>query len=155
MAFVSNATFNGSSVWKFTTNNQNILLNVGIPTLFGTGGVLISGAITVTNSGSQGFVLTGAINGDNALSTFDNRGVIQYKSPTAPMLTGVLQTNAAINTWLYNLNGAQDVKDGTYRNLTLSIGGAKKLLGNVSVVNTYSLVAPATLNSNGFALTNP
>jgi hypothetical protein len=57
--------------------------------------------------------------------------------------------------------GNQDIKtpeDPTnpgYQNLTLSGTGAKRLLGNVSVKGTYTLTAPATLDLNGFTLTNP
>jgi len=77
------------------------------------------------------------------------------------MQTGMLYCNQAANTFEYVLAGNQDIQtpsDPTtpgYKNLTLDGSGAKTLLGNVSVKGTYTLTSPATLNTNGFALTNP
>ena len=71
------------------------------------------------------------------------------------MITGLIDTSTTLNTWTYGLNGNQNITPGTYRNLTLNTGGIKTLQGNVSVVNTYTLTAPATVATNGFALTNP
>jgi hypothetical protein len=153
--------YSGTGTWKFSTNNQTIDFNVI------NGGALacnwlISGAITVTHidGGTAKPGITGTLNGDNALSTFDCRGVLQYQNATAPMTTGKLYCNQAANTFFYNLAGNQDVQvpsDPTpgYKNLTLAGSGAKRLLGNVSVKGIYTLTGPATLNNNGFSLTNP
>lgn len=156
----------GNTIWignpsiVFSTNNQTISVgNVFSSNTYGTANITISGAITVTVSSTgavtNSIVIAGVLNGDNAGSTFDNRATVRYRNATAPMVTGVLTTNAAVNTWIEDI-GAQDLKGGTYSSLTLS-GGAvvKKLLGNISVTATYTLTAPTTLNSNGFALTNP
>jgi hypothetical protein len=70
------------------------------------------------------------------------------------MATGILDTSTNLNTWIYG-SGSQDVKGNIYRNLTFNGGGTKTLQGNVSVQNTYTLISPATVNLNGFALTNP
>ena len=77
------------------------------------------------------------------------------------MATGVLDTSTNANTWIYGLNN-QDIKGSAtispkqeYRNLTLNGTGVKTLQGYVSVLNTYTLTAPATLANNGFTLTNP
>lgn len=43
----------------------------------------------------------------------------------------------------------------TFNNLTVKGTGAKKLLNNVSVTGTYTLQSPATINKNGFDITNP
>ena len=136
----------------FSTNNQN----VGASYWVCDAPVLISGAITITkiNDGSPYYwQLNNTINGNNAISTLDNRGEIRYQSATQPMVTGVLQTNAAANTWLYNKAGNQDVTGGTYRTLTLAGTGVKTLQGNVVVVTLYTLTAPATLALNGFTRT--
>lgn len=149
-------TFNsGTGLWKFTTNNQslataNVFVTFNCP-------ILVSGAITLslTTAATFGGIFLGAIDGDNAGSTLDNRAITHYRSPTQPMVTGVFVINAAANTWHYSLNGNQDVTGGTYSSLTLSTGGVKKLQGNVSVVATYTLSAPATKDNNGFTFGNP
>ena len=76
------------------------------------------------------------------------------------MNTGKLYCNQTLNTFIYGLGGNQDItspSDATpgYQNLILQGSGVKRLLGNVSVKGTYTLTSPATLNTNGFALTNP
>jgi hypothetical protein len=77
------------------------------------------------------------------------------------MATGILDTSTKLNTWIYGLNN-QNIKGSptispkqVYRNLTLNGTGVKTLQGYVSVLNTYTLTAPATLALNGFTLTNP
>jgi hypothetical protein len=147
----------GTGIFKFNTNNQNIDFTAYIAGTFSCN-ILVSGAITVTfitTSPAGTIPLIGTLNGDDSSSTFVNKGLWYYASAQQPMQTGVLNCNAATNTFVYYLNGGQDITAGTYRNLTLVVGGAKKLMGNVSVVNTYTLTSPATLNSNGFVLTNP
>jgi hypothetical protein len=94
------------------------------------------------------------INGDNANSKLiiGTSNVINYQSSTQPMATGILDTSTNLNTWVYG-NSNQDIKGGAslvakqvYRNLTLNGGGTKRLLGYVSVLNTYVLTSPAVLN---------
>jgi hypothetical protein len=154
------ACYTGTGIFKFSTNNQALSFSAY------NGGVcaanfLINGAITVTfTSGAVIPDFWGTLNGDNASSTFDNRGTFAYTNATGPMATGKLYCNQAVNTFIYNLVGNQDIivpLDPTpgYKNLTLTGSGAKKILGNVSVKGTYTLISPATLNSNGFSLTNP
>ena len=153
-------TKTGTGTWSFTTNNQAVSFsayNAGTC----AANLLVSGAITVTfTSGAAIPDCAGTLNGDNASSIFDNRGTFAYSNAAAPMATGELFCNQATNTFNYNLAGNQDItapSDVTpgYKNLTLSGSGAKRLLGNVSVKGVYTLTSPATLNSNGFALTNP
>jgi hypothetical protein len=124
-----------------------------------TTNILIATGKTLTNVGtgatSGGIALTGTINGASGTSKFDNRSIFKQGNAQQPMQTGILECNAAANTFDYSHTGLQDVTPGTYRNLTFSGSGAKKLLGNVSVINTYTLTNPATLNSNGFILSNP
>lgn len=152
----NNAIYTGTGLWSFTTNNQVIDWN------FGSGGgmiftsnVLISGAITLSVNRTTTF--NGTIDGNNASSKLLAGTVtptITYNNATQPMVTGILDTSTNLNTWIYG-NSNQNIKGNTYRNLTLNGGGTKTLQGNVSVQNTYTLTAPATLNNNGFTLTNP
>ncbi len=125
---------------------------------------LIASGKTFTSSGlsstTGGMITTGTINGADSTAIFDNRSVMTYNNASAPMATGKLYCNQAANTFIYGLAGNQDIttpSDPTpgYKSLTLNGSGAKRLLGNVSVKGTYTLTAPATLNSNGFSLTNP
>lgn len=157
----SNSFNTGTGTFTFSTNNQN--LNV-ISNSLGTWAapILVSGSITLTNTGLLlGLIATGVLNGSGATSIFINNGGFTYNNATAPMATGKLYCNQAANTFVYGLAGGQDIQPPVdpvnpgYYNLTLQGSGAKKLLGNVSVKQVYTLTAPATLNSNGFALTNP
>lgn len=140
----------GTGLITFSTNNQTLTI-YSTPTF--ANNILISGAIIV-NTG--GFVLNGILDGNNASSQLRPYAgaSITYNNATQPMATGILDTFTNANTWIYG-SGSQDIKGNTYRNLTLNGGGTKTLQGNVSVQNTYTLTAPATLNNNGFVLTNP
>lgn len=125
----------------FYTQASNVLIKSGVTVRIMTYCQLIAGS--------------GIVNGEDSISKLDVRSGFTYANVQAPMQTGILDCNQALNTMTYNLAGNQDITPGTYRNLILAGSGAKKLIGNVSVVNTYTLTAPATLDSNGFVLTNP
>jgi hypothetical protein len=158
-----NVTMNlGSSIWNFTTNNQSLY-----GTAVGTYGNFSGGQFNIANDivltiGSL-LELNGSINGSNANSKLlmATSTSLLYKNATQPMATGILDTSTNLNTFIYG-NSNQDIKGGpttlakqVYRNLTLNGGGTKTLQGYVSVLNTYTLTSPATLNNNGFTLTNP
>jgi hypothetical protein len=159
----------GTGTWTFSTNNQSLAINTSssVAGWIIAAPIMISGAITLTmsqgSSGTSATTFTGVLNGNNAASTFDNRTVLNYQNATRPMVTGVLQTNAAANTFLYNGATNQDVKGGAstgakqiYRTLTFAGGSfTKTLQGYVSVINTFTITAPATKVDNGFTLTNP
>jgi hypothetical protein len=168
MNFGNNTINTGTGTWTFTTNNQNLSNTVGnvyTPTF--SCSILISG-ITLTNRNNafaQTLIITGVLNGTNASSIFimgtGPTPTVNYRNTTQPMATGVLDTSTNLNTWIYGLNN-QDIKGSptispkqVYRNLTLNGTGVKTLQGYVSVLNTYTLTAPATLALNGFTLTNP
>lgn len=148
----------GTGLISFTTNNQSVS---GSSSLIIYNDILVSGAIVLSFTGGA-YVLHGAINGNNALSKFDNRlsgagAQLSYQSPVEPMITGVLECNAAANTFKYNAAGNQDVKGTTYRTLEFGGSGVKKLMGNV-VVNTtaggsWSITGTATIDYNGFSIT--
>lgn len=158
---LSTAFKTGTGVFTLSTNNQTFdALNNVNPTF--DANILISGAITVTyTNGNTGTAFTGTLNGNNSSSIFNCKGVYLYNNATAPMATGKLYCNQAANTFIYGLAGNQDITTPSdpslpgYYNLTLNGSGAKRLLGNVSVKQVYTLTGPATLNSNGFSLTNP
>jgi hypothetical protein len=73
------------------------------------------------------------------------------------MSTGVLDVTSSLNTTFIYASGSQNIKGGIYRNLIMNYG-TKTLQGNVSVLNTLNTGSGATLatiNLNGFTLTNP
>lgn len=117
--------------------------------------ITVHGAVDFTLNDGVVVTLTQPVTGDNVLSKLVNKTTLKLQNAIAPMAIGLFDANVALNTVEYSLNGNQDIKGGTYRNLKLITGGVKKLLGAVSVVSTYTLTAPATVDSNGFALTNP
>jgi len=154
----------GNGTITFSTNNQTLNANNALTF---NNPITISGAITLTVEGfaaAGNFTFTEVINGNNASSTLrvgTTSPTINYQSATQPMATGILNTSTNLNTWIYGLNN-QNIKGSptispkqVYRNLTLNGTGTKTLQGYVSVLNTYTLTAPATLANNGFTLTNP
>jgi hypothetical protein len=140
----------GTGLITFSTNNQTLTMYYNQTF---QNNMLISGGIVVETGN---FVLNGTLSGNNVASQLRPYvgTTITYNNATQPMATGILDTSTNLNTFIYG-SGSQDIKGGTYRNLTLNGGGTKTLQGNVSVQNTYTLTAPATLNNNGFTLTNP
>ena len=147
--------FTSGVLLKFTTNDQVIDSGHSSNAKWDCD-ILISGAITLTNQ-DWGFNITGTINGDDAASTFNNMVLFGYSNSQQPMQTGRLLSNSisSKNIFLYELNGDQDIAPGVYSNLVLQGNGSKKLLNNVSVLQSYTLTSPAVLNYNGFTLTNP
>lgn len=152
----------GSSVWNFTTNNQSLYGSA-----VGTYGKITGGQFNIANditlSIGSSMTINGVFNGGNANSKLlmNTSVALTYNNSTQPMATGILDTFTNVNYWIYG-NANQDIKGGpttlakqVYRNLTLNGGGTKTLQGYVSVLNTYTLTAPATLANNGFTLTNP
>lgn len=142
--------FNAGGRFIFSTNNQTIAGATG-----GVGGsvqpnILISGAINITLTNR---VRLTNIDGDNASSTLYINGEVHYTDSIAPMITGIMNCSSSLGTFLYDASGNQDVKGGTYYNLTLSGSGVKKLQGNVVVTGTYTLSGTATLDLNGYTLT--
>lgn len=157
----NNNNFNtGTGVWRFTTNNQSIFNSLSSGNLRFDCQILIDDNITLTVGGpgtNNSYTFTNTINGIGVNSTLMmgiNNYTLNYQNSATPMSTGILDTSTNLNTFIYG-NGNQNIKGGTYRNLTLNGGGTKTLQGNVSVQNTYTLTPPATLNNNGFTLTNP
>lgn len=158
------AAFTCAATLNFTTNNQNITVNQSNTW---SGAFNIANGITVNLTCGLTLLanatqFTGVLNGLGSTAICNiASGFFNYQNATAPMTTGKLYCNQTTNTFVYGASGNQDIttpSDPTtpgYKNLTLNGSGAKRLLGNVSVKGTYTLTSPATLNSNGFALTNP
>ncbi len=155
----SDSNFNfGNNTWTFTTNNQNLFVYY-LPAFAMINPVVIND-ITLTigsNGGSNSDVrFDNTINGTTSNSKLSVAANCRsrFNNPIAPMTTG--QFSFSLGSFQnYEYAGSQQVTGGTYGNLTLKASGTKKLLNNVSVLNNYSLVAPALLDTNGYNLTNP
>lgn len=146
----------GTGLISFTSNNQTFAYTSGQTII--SNPILISGPIVVAFSGplSGGyFDLLSTITGTTSGSTWNNQCYSKYENEQEPMQIGTLTCNSVSNTFEYGKSGNQDIKPVTYLNLTLSANGSKRLLGNVSVLDSYILSSPAILDSNTFALTNP
>jgi hypothetical protein len=150
----------GSGVVTFSTNNQSIITQYSSTTVLNFYDIIISGSISLTlqtvNNYNSRVNIINSINGTVAGSSLilGTGNVASYLGSSAPMITGSLNSSTNLNTWYYG-NDNQDIKGGTYRNLILNGGGVKTLQGNVSVLNTYTLTAPATKNDNGYTFGNP
>jgi hypothetical protein len=146
----------GTSSVTYSINNQNIVA-CNVNNQYGS--ILISGPITVGFGLQAGiFSISGSLNGTDVNSRFflSASSTAVYYSPQTPMQTGILDVSASAVTFTY-ISGSQNVKGGIYRNLTM-LSGTKTLQGNVSVLgtlNTGSGATLATVNLNGFTLTNP
>lgn len=157
----------GSGSVYFTTNNQGIFNSGGSAGFIFSGSIKIGSGITVTlrgvGAGLTSLETVREIDGTDANSKFiigtvaTGAPTVYYNSPLEPMRTGSMDvSSSAAATFIYN-SGSQNVKGGTYRNLTF-LNGLKTLQGNVSVLGTFSTGSGATsgsYNLNGFTLTNP
>jgi len=143
----------------FLSTNQTITDNGSGHSCTLNGNITIGTGCTITLT-TITVILDGILNGNDSSSCFVNRSFFNYQNAQQPMQTGMLFCNEGTNTFIYGLSGGQDItvpSDGIpgYQNLVLGGTGIKRLLGNVSVKGMYTLASPATLNLNGFALTNP
>jgi hypothetical protein len=151
----------GSGSMVFSQNNQIIAANGGLTF---ANPITVSGSITLTLDGFAfvgNHIFSGSINGTDSnsrltIGSTNGPHTITYLSPQRPMVTGLIDFSTNNNTFIYG-SGSQDVRGGTYRNLTF-LNGLKTLQGNVSVLGTFSTGSGATsgsINLNGFTLTNP
>jgi hypothetical protein len=147
----------GTGSWTFTTNNQNLIFAGSGPT-YNIYNMIVSGAITLTYTGDT-IRNTNSLNGTNPNSKLlmAANSTFYYYGSSAPMSTGILDVTSSLGTTFVYASGSQNIKGGIYRNLTMNYG-TKTLQGNVSVLGTLSTGSGATLatvNLNGFTLTNP
>jgi len=169
LPYGSNGLFKtGTGTWKFSTNSQS--LNTGYVTQQNFDcAILVSGDITliIKNLSGSLAIFKNTVNGDSVNSILDCRiagtfpVAIHFYNPMAPMITGKLYTNQLTgNNIYYDYPGNQEITPSSdptpgYANLILAGSGVKKLLGNISVKGNYIVIEPATLNTNGYGLTNP
>jgi hypothetical protein len=154
--------FTGTGNWIFSTNNQGLNITYSGVKDFDCS-ITVSGSITLSIPAAGPGIVThnfrGPLNGTVANSRFlmNTNSSLNYYNSATPMATGILDVTSSLGTTFIYASGSQDVKGGTYRNLTF-LNGLKTLQGNVSVLGTFSTGSGATsgsINYNGFTLTNP
>lgn len=150
---VTGATVAGTN----TIDNSNIFTINGNFTATGNT-VLITNTGTASTTGNMDFGgNTVTVNNNlnyNVDGDFQNIGVgfgvwnnnsgssMTYAGSTAQDDDLVIVANAAVNTWVYDRGGAQDVYTASpagYYNLTVEGGSTKTMLGNTTVINTLGL----------------
>lgn len=140
---INNGTFNARAA-RFATNNQ--VIGGTSPLTFDNGSVRIEGAITLTNQNPAGLIFGSSNNtdfeGTVAASTFSatNNAFTYYAASSAPMNTGIMNASGP-NTFVYNRNGAQNVRRGTYYNLIVMNSGTKGIsgAGGITVINDMTI----------------
>lgn len=154
---ISNATTIGGSSAITMAGTIAINGNTAIAsgsTINWNGFVTVAAGTSVNNSGTVN--CSNILNGANSSTSIWNNlngSTLNYSNAAAPMATGVLDASAATNTVNYNLNGAQNVKNTTYSNLTISAGNTKTSSGEVQVNNVFTISAGATFNPAGYNFT--
>lgn len=139
-----------------TTNNVN--LNGTAAISFG-GNYTITGAFTTTNNNTLGVTINGKLDGSVAGSTWLNNtsSILNYAYITAPIgpfaTSGTLTANTIPNTVNYSGAGAQNIKNVSYYNLTLSGSGNKTALALITLPGNLTIAGTATLADGGFAIT--
>lgn len=111
---------------------------------------ILSKKITGENSSNELIITGESLNNPGQLLG----GQWNFRMVEQVMETGIL-TCAAYSNVLYDRDGNQEIKGTTYYNLTFGGSGIKKLMGDVTVTNTYTLSGTATVDLNGFTLTTP
>jgi len=136
--------------------SQNI---TGAGALSFTTASTIAAGVTVTNTNTAGVTFNGTITGGDAASVYAHgvNGITYYQpgATTAPMLTGILEMSASVNTFHYSSGSSnQNIKapQTSYYNLVISGGSSriKTLLGNTTADGTLSISASTTMEVAGF-----
>jgi hypothetical protein len=141
-------TATGTGTYSFTNNNQNIAGNNAITF---SGNVSIVGNVKIINNNNNTVRINGTLDGTIAASTWEqgDNATLLYANATEPMSSaGTFITVADNNTVNYGLGaGTQNVKSGTYFNITFSGGGTKEI-GNLTILKNFVRTS-VTLNITG------
>ena len=122
-----------------TVANDATLANAGVIDLAAGGTVIIGPSATAALTNTGTLTVGGLVDGQG---TFTNGvgGTLNYQNATAPTVATMDFTTHATNTVNYSLAGAQTLRAGGYRNLSLATSGTKTAAGalNVSGIMTMS-----------------
>ena len=126
-----------SGSYSFATGNLS-----GTSAVDFGGGVTINSGATLTNNNSGGITFSTRLDGADGTATYINNTTTIYSPNTRdePMTNGTLDATASGNTFTYSRLGiAQDVRAGTYFNLTFDNGPADRELADGDVFVTGDL----------------
>jgi hypothetical protein len=138
LQYYGNTFTSGTGTYSFTTNNQSI---TGASAITFSRDVQVGAGITLSNEnteGTTGVTIQGDLLGADAGSVYQNRGITTYLDYTIPMDIGTLDASSFPNTFDYNLNNTQLIKDSDYDNLIFSNSGNKILQDSTTVNGTFS-----------------
>ncbi|MBK8805092.1 MAG: hypothetical protein IPO21_00010 [Bacteroidales bacterium] len=125
-----------SLITSFTTNSDVDI--TGLSDITSTGAFTINTASTVSNQNTGIVTISGALNGNDAGSTWINEAntTLYYRNTTQPFNTnGNLNVSTNPNKVIYGLNGNQTIRTTgtTYHNLNIESGGTKTVSGLLTV----------------------
>ena len=137
----------GNGSYTFTSNDQSI---TGTSAMRFTRSIVVGAGITLSNDNTNpaGLRLDFALVGNDATSTFDNNGYVDYYSGTEPMLNAILDCSTTPNTFNYNLAGNQNIKGAVYDVLQLSNTSRKRFYGTVEVVSSFETSGTVNVECN-------
>lgn len=146
----------GTGEFMFSTNHQTVSRNNGlVNTLIATynciikvNNIILSMLATLTIRFYKKIIAT-----TSTSELYISNSNVYYYAQEEPMQFGILSINNS--SWRYNRIGDQEIKGTTYYDLEFGGSGEKKLMGDVTVTNNYTLSGTATVNLNGFTLTVP
>ncbi|MFN3556576.1 MAG: T9SS type A sorting domain-containing protein [Bacteroidales bacterium] len=150
-------TKEGSGIVNFLHNTS---LSGDTTLLFLNGDLMLATAVRVVNqmtSDSLGVMVMGRINGADATSVWENRGILTYHNAGEPMATGQLDASSAGNKVFYAREANnQDVKGAIYHHLIFTGEGTRFMRGLVQVNGNLSIEENTTLDTREWQITgNP
>lgn len=137
------------------TGNVSVQPIVGQSATFGIFDKFILDSDVVMRTSNNRLEIQSVLDGSNSGSVFIAQGILRYKGSTEPFKIGVLDCTTPGNIMQYFREGPQEIKGGLYSTLEFGGSGVKKLMGNVTVLTSFSLTGEASVDLNGFTLTTP
>jgi uncharacterized surface protein with fasciclin (FAS1) repeats len=150
ITITGNITNNGS----FTTGTAGTITLSGVNKTFSGANIRLN-PTTLTVSGSytnmsDSLRIDANLGGNGALTNGDNRVLILLGATNS---ISTLNAGATGNTVIYQRNGTQQVKQGTYHNLLTAGNNTKTAQGPITINNNLTIGAGTTFHDNGHALT--
>jgi len=135
----NNGTFNKIGTGAITIANAGTKTISGSEPITWAGNITINSNVELINNLNANLELRGSLNGQSATSKFTqgSNAVTLYAGASAPMSTGELDAAASGNTFTYNGNNDQTIRDGVYYHLIIS--------GTVTALRNKNLTGSTTI----------